>query len=1273
MVLTPFIQYCSPVKTEGNPCEKLQLETKSPYFISCDALATADFDDVPVWKCKSCGQNFNLEKEFANHIMEHLSVKNPSQARRGRPRKNPPKENLTEEKEEGNEIEVKLEPVLDIDAEFIPKIIGTPSANGYVNKRVQPRRSLKGKRSAGYMADFIVPKTEPVDRQKDEAEKNKKSENVDEKGKDVTQTPKKGRGRPKKNKPEVSPDKDRETVQKEEDSSNSSSIGTKSRKPLKKLEEKEEEPIVEKEEKRLSKERKSSKRNVKSKRKKDDIENKEEEVNENRTTVETEDVRTKEREDVSNTNVTELCVVGIPGEENAMYRVEIEQPTPKRQKLEENKSASTVEGDANASANDDSDKTSLGNSEMQDSIDSSIEEAVKSLASEINEIMPSESERHPNSGLNQLEAIEKLGEDNTLGDMIMNAPNQKVDFLNGDLVSSLEAMETDDTEKEKPNSDEELQVEEDEDKMKNDNNSKNKHTCPYCKKKFFSKHYLKLHLPRHTGKFKCYFCGFFYARKESLMKHECKMKKVIKEIIDEDSVSYACSRCGKQMDTIEAAREHFVEHSKEKVCTACEQTFANLNQYNEHNCPRPDRFECEICRQRFPNQKGLFRHMANHTDMFKCNGCDKTYARKDSLIKHMLICCPDKTGKYDVFACKKCRKGFATKLGVENHEARCTKDICTNCQKVFDSTELLCKHIPTCKGEDDSKKVRYSCNICGKSFQNQAYLIRHQETHTGKFQCPKCEKVFIGNEELKKHQKFCTATAAIQEEGSIRCDICFEEFTSAKYYKDHYIIHTHKYHCEKCGKYFKKIGTLHSHLCQVVPNSERCPICGKMFSSSKYCMIHQKIQHNIKLNCNRCNNTFEEKRAYLYHMCIDDEGRERPFNKITTEIEKHVCHVCGRDFVSTSNLNKHMKIHGEKNIECPICHKRFHHAEYLKVHIEGKHEKRQKFQCSHCGKVLTSKPGLVTHIKNFHAESKVVYPCPKCGKMFTQKGNLKTHMYSHATERAFRCSYCQKTFKYPDQLNKHLLTHTMEQKLECEICEKQFTKEYDLKRHKETFHSGMMYVCHICGSRCGHRHTLFRHYKRKHPVDFDLMKNDEFVNSLFQQVDKFDSLPMTPAEIQENQEIQDEEEVEEGDIENEGEVVHYEDANFVSQVAAEALQSLSNTTSLNQSDIQTVAINEMIANEGTIINLPGMEGSYQIQGVPQDGTYQIQGVPQAMEGGVQGDNTVLIVQIVNPQDGEEVPQEYQVQEIIEATDITSENLPEEVQAYVETLDPQTME
>ncbi len=76
------------------------------------------------------------------------------------------------------------------------------------------------------------------------------------------------------------------------------------------------------------------------------------------------------------------------------------------------------------------------------------------------------------------------------------------------------------------------------------------------------------------------------------------------------------------------------------------------------------------------------------------------------------------------------------------------------------------------------------------------------------------------------------------------------------------------------------------------------------------------------------------------------------------------------------------------------------------------------FPCPQCGKQLTSKWGLQTHL-DWH-RGVFRYHCPVCNKGFMSKGRYKGHVAQHTGGRSFPCPKCEKTFSYVDSMRNHL-------------------------------------------------------------------------------------------------------------------------------------------------------------------------------------------------------------------------------------------------------------
>lgn len=674
--------------------------------------------------------------------------------------------------------------------------------------------------------------------------------------------------------------------------------------------------------------------------------------------------------------------------------------------------------------------------------------------------------------------------------------------------------------KRKPGDDPELEELERRTKIVEGPNNTEEFACGICNKHFTQLKYLKLHLPAHTDRYRCKVCGKRFARNESLLKHTCDdTASLVEQTLDEEGRdAFTCRECGRIFSQLSFALRHASMHRSRFNCEKCGRNFLRQELLDEHDCQGTiqeegeaaggeGQHECQICKQSFSTGKYLFRHMAMHTDIYKCEKCGKCYSRKDSLQRHISRCCPELSDMYSVHVCPNCKKTFGTQLGLQNHMLNCGKYQCSICKVAYFSLKDLSEHDCSGKVLNDRASVQFPCKECNKTFASIAYLVRHEASHHGAFKCSICERVFIRKEELSWHMPVCEIREKIQQEGGAECPTCGEAFQEWLAFKDHHMTHTHPYKCDKCNKRFIKIGTLHNHKCEAVgepggdPNDQlSCGICQKTFKNERYLSRHLTLHGQPEFTCEFCGKFFTRKDYLNDHQCRLPNGTTvrmvRKKNRLFIK-DNLACPVCNKTFSSRSNMMKHMKVHGDKQAECHICRKKFHYENYLKLHIATVHEKQYQLQCTHCGKVLFSKTGLIAHIKQFHADTIKLYPCPKCGKTFRQKGNMKTHLISHTKDRAYKCDVCNKAFKYPDQLNRHRLEHTLSQKYACELCDKQFVRTYELRNHMRNYHSGFVYVCGICHECCAHRHTIIRHYKRKHPeVGNVFEEKPEFIDSL---------------------------------------------------------------------------------------------------------------------------------------------------------------------------------
>lgn len=546
---------------------------------------------------------------------------------------------------------------------------------------------------------------------------------------------------------------------------------------------------------------------------------------------------------------------------------------------------------------------------------------------------------------------------------------------------------------------------------------------------------------------------------------------------------------GTTAGAVEQTEEHITEGIQQQSHQPApvERYYRSIEQARLDRPRRPGRFRCDLCGKGFNQTLYLFRHIRKHTGEFTCSKCHRVFARKENMLNHT---CGSSSGNEADAAehpCTECGKAFASDRLLKRHMAKHTGQYtCTDCGKSYSTKEILANH--SCAKHPLME--RFSCGVCGKAFTRHTYLMKHLPMHTGQHSCPVCGKWLRSLDSLTNHLRMCTQVQDIERTGKATCSHCHKEFTNAADFRRHQYEHTHVHRCDVCGGRFRSLAALGAHVCQGRPME--CEACGEVFHSVANLDEHKATHGEPQFKCESCGKEFFRKDSLTEHPCVNvveapDSGRRKDLRLLPL-----VCEVCGSTFASTSSLNVHRNLHGEKRFKCDVCGKRFHRKDLLLEHhaVHGD----PTFPCPTCHKLFKTKKSLDVH--SMIHEGVKRFKCSVCGKEFFQKGNLQKHEETHLSDRRHKCTVCQKVFTTRESLNRHILEHTRGKIFTCGICGRSFVKEHQLRNHHRMFHTNQTYCCQYCGLCLKLRHSLKRHLRKKHPDQEPQWRNPSIISAM---------------------------------------------------------------------------------------------------------------------------------------------------------------------------------
>ncbi|XP_058867166.1 zinc finger and BTB domain-containing protein 16-like [Acipenser ruthenus] len=210
--------------------------------------------------------------------------------------------------------------------------------------------------------------------------------------------------------------------------------------------------------------------------------------------------------------------------------------------------------------------------------------------------------------------------------------------------------------------------------------------------------------------------------------------------------------------------------------------------------------------------------------------------------------------------------------------------------------------------EDQDRKHQslgktFSCEICGKEFQDGLRLQMHAAMHSGsegpQF-CPLCRKRFDSQGALTEHIAHHTSG------WSYCCTECRKTFTSHSALRRHLRAHAGEagFECEFCGRCFRDDSSLKNHKrSHTGEKPYECSSCAKKFSLKHQLETHTRVHTGEKpFQCKVCHQRSRDYSAMIKHLRTHNGAA--PYQ----------CTVCLEYCSSLSAMQKHVKAHAPEDI-----------------------------------------------------------------------------------------------------------------------------------------------------------------------------------------------------------------------------------------------------------------------------------------------------------------------------------------------------------------------
>ncbi|XP_037797583.1 zinc finger protein 287-like isoform X4 [Penaeus monodon] len=398
-----------------------------------------------------------------------------------------------------------------------------------------------------------------------------------------------------------------------------------------------------------------------------------------------------------------------------------------------------------------------------------------------------------------------------------------------------------------------------------------------------------------------------------------------------------------------------------------------------------------------------------------------------------------------VRACALCDMRFRTFRQLGGHVLRVhgPSFLCPACSECFTDAGAFTAHL---NGAHAEIPTAFMCVVCRHSFLNVGDYCSHMLTHQAEVSLQAANKQDEGGAASLAD---ALSGSSVQDDSN-ECTHCQKKFKSKMAMKRHMQrSHGEKpmFKCKICYLKFQSNDSLLDHTETHTTGAIQCPLCPQQFAKFHHLRSHCNNTHHdtVTFRCQHCSHIAKSINALFTHVLVrhpDQLGLARNIR----------CTKCGEKFHSGRELAQHKSSRHAELVKCTYCGKQM--SKYLlAAHVNEKHTKQHKSECSYCGESFFNPGKLSEHVKRHHLrEHYSRFVCQTCGKAYITRNELQRHTATHTNERRYKCEFCGRAYFKAGDLTYHRRTHTGERPHACNSCGAAFSRPSELTTHLARTH-----------------------------------------------------------------------------------------------------------------------------------------------------------------------------------------------------------------------------